>query len=108
MDDKTIEMVLKKIIEIDKKTNESHEKMSSEIELREIELKDILNKRKKELETITEQEGKKVYDDLMKNALVQKESIINECNVQLQELDKLLEANKDVLKEKVFKKLSLI
>jgi len=106
LDDKTIEMVLKKIIQIDVKTSESFEKTNSEIEQREIELKNLMRKRIEELELLKESEGKKVYDEIIKKALIHKDTIINECNIQLEELDKLLEANKDALKEKVFKKLS--
>ncbi|SHJ31328.1 hypothetical protein SAMN02745751_02252 [Dethiosulfatibacter aminovorans DSM 17477] len=105
MDDKSIESVLKKIIEIDKKTAEEIRMTNEEMEQREKKLQSDLKKREEEIEEARLARGREIFDELVALAEEEKNAIISSCFERTKELDSLFDENKENLGDKVFEKL---
>ncbi len=108
MDDRIIESILNIIVEIDSKTSEEINKTSTKLEEREKELQLILRNRLKETEEMRLSKGNEIYDELVSKAKEEKSAILSQCFEHTNELDNLLEENKEKLRDQVFEKLGFL
>lgn len=107
MDEKSVEVVLKKIIDIDKKTDGEVKRVRIEIVEREKQLKRITSEIEQNSILHQTQHGKKLFERIMAEADAEQSKIQSDCNEKLTAMDRLFEANKIELLEKAFQKLSV-
>ena len=107
MDAKSIEMVLSKIIDIDKKTDVEVQKVRSEIEERKNQLKNIISEIEENSNIRHIEHGKKLYDRILNDAELEIETIRKDNLVYLASMEQIYEEKKSVLIDKALKKLSV-
>lgn len=107
MDEKSVELVLKKIIDIDKKTDDEVKRVRIEIVDREKQLKRIISEIEQNSILHQTQHGKKLFERILAEAEAEQNKIKSECFDKLSAMDHLFEANKSQLLEKAFKKISV-
>jgi len=107
MDEKSLEVVLKKIIDIDKKTDDEVKRVRIEIVEREKQLKSIISEIEQNSNLHQTQHGKKLFERIMAEAEVEQNKIHSDCDEKLAAMDRLFEANKTQMLEKAFQKLAV-
>ena len=107
MDTKTIESVLKSIIEIDKKTDEQVQKMNHDIEERKKQLKHITSEIEENSNRRQVEIGKKMTERILEEAEIESERIKSEGSKALMAMDRLYMDKKSEFIERVMNKLSL-
>jgi len=107
MDEKSLEVVLKKIVDIDKKTDEEVKRVRIEIIEREKQLKTIINEIEQNSNLHQMQHGKKLFERILAEAETEQQNIQIACDEHLAEMDRLFEANIPQLLEKAFLKLAV-
>lgn len=107
MDAKSIEMVLHEIIDIDKKTDTEVQKLRGEIEERKSQLKNIISEIEENSNTRQVEHGKKMYERILNEAVLETEKIQNDSSVNLTSMEKRFEENKAEMIKKALSKLSV-
>ncbi|MDH8679324.1 hypothetical protein QE109_14290 [Fusibacter bizertensis] len=107
MDAKSIEMVLHEIIDIDKKTDAEVQKLRGEIEERKSQLKNIISEIEENSNTRQVEHGKKMYERILNEAVLETEKIQNDSSVNLTSMEKRFEENKAEMIKKALSKLSV-
>ncbi len=107
MDAKSIEMVLSNIIDIDKKTDAEVQKVRSEIEERKNQLKNIVSEIEENSNIRQIEHGKKLYDRILSEAVLETEKIQKDNLVNLASMEQIFNEKKSVMIEKALKKLSV-
>ncbi|GAU77899.1 hypothetical protein [Fusibacter sp. 3D3] len=107
MDDKSIEKVLKHILEIDDKTESEVQRIKLEILEREKQLKNIKRDIEENSNKLKTQQSKKLQDLIMDEANREKIKIEMACSEELEKMDALFEAKKELMVKKAIQRLSL-
>ena len=107
MDEKSVELVLRKIIDIDNKTDDEVKRVKLEIVERERQLKRIISEIEQNSNLHQTQHGKKLFERIMSEAEIEKNKIQTDCDEKLNAMDRLFEANKTKMIEKAFQKLAV-
>lgn len=107
VDDKSIEKVLKHILEIDDKTESEVQRIKLEISEKEKQLKSIKRDIEENSNKQKIQQGKKLHDLIMNEANQEKLKIENACLEELERMDALFEEKKALMVKKAIKRLSL-
>lgn len=107
MDEKSLEVVLKKIIDIDKKTDGEVKRLRVEIVEREKQLKSIISEIEQNSNLHQVQHGKKLFERIMAEAETEQNEIQSNCDEKLAAMDRLFEVNKPQMLEKAFHKLAV-
>lgn len=105
MDAKSIEMVLSKIIDIDKKTDVEVQKVRSEIEERKNQLKNIISEIEENSNIRQIEHGKKLYDRILSDAELEIEMIQKDNLAYLGSMEQIFDERKSILIDKALKKL---
>ncbi len=107
MDAKSIEMVLSNIIDIDKKTDAEVQKVRGEIEDRKNQLKNIVSEIEENSNIRQIEHGKKLYDRILSEAVLEIEKIQKDNLVNLASMEQIFNEKKSIMIEKALKKLSV-
>ncbi len=107
MDEKSVELVLKKIVDIDKKTNDAVKKVRIEIDEREQQLKDIIGEIEENSNLHQTQHGKRLFERIISEAETEQNKIQSDCSETLEAMTRKFEENKGQMLEKAFQKLSV-
>lgn len=107
MDTKTIESVLKSIIEIDKQTDEQVQKMNHDIEERKKQLKHITSEIEENSYRRQVDIGRKITERILEEAQLESDRIKAEGSEDLLAMERLYMDQKSILIERVLNKLSL-
>ncbi len=107
MDEKSVELVLKKIVDIDKKTHDEVNRVQLEIVEREKQLKSIINEIEQNSILHQTQHGKTLFERILAEAEAEQNKIQSDCDAMLTGMDQIFEDNKTQMLEKAFQKLSI-
>ncbi|MBN2286611.1 MAG: hypothetical protein JXQ26_08160 [Tissierellales bacterium] len=105
MDKKVIEKVLNRIIEIDDKTLLYEEDIHHRIEQEKEFFKHYLKEQENKLLLLNEQEGKRIFDEVMSKAEEDATHLKLQYDERVTKIEKSFESNKDKVKNEILKQI---
>lgn len=107
MDKKSIEEIVGRIVEIDRMANQELEAISRDIQEREKQLQSIIDRIRQDSHMLQLEQGKALYEEVMKEAKQEKEKIRQNCLAKMKRMEMEFSNEEETILQKAIQETSI-